>query len=80
MDLETTALLSDENGLSTLFDRELSWLSFNERVLLQAALPHLPLGERLRFIAISSDNLDEFYMVRIAGMMQLRDRGYQNVP
>ena len=41
MDLETTALLSDENGLSTLFDRELSWLSFNELVLLQAALPHL---------------------------------------
>lgn len=80
MDLETTALLSDENGLSTLFDRELSWLSFNERVLLQAALPHLPLGERLRFVAISSDNLDEFYMVRIAGMMQLRDRGYQVVP
>lgn len=80
MSLETTALLLDEQGTGEVFDRELSWLSFNERVLFQAALPHLPLGERLRFIAISSDNLDEFYMVRIAGMMQLRDLGYQLVP
>lgn len=80
MSLETTALNPDENSAEDLFDRELSWLSFNERVLMQAALPHLPLGERLRFIAISADNLDEFYMVRIAGMMQLYARGYQVVP
>ena len=80
MSLETTALITDKDSTEDLFDRELSWLSFNERVLMQAALLHLPLGERLRFIAISADNLDEFYMVRIAGMMQLRDRGYQVVP
>ena len=80
MNLKTTALISGENNTDKLFDRELSWLSFNERVLMQAALPHLPLGERLRFIAISPDNLDEFYMVRIAGMMQLHARGYQVVP
>ncbi len=80
MNLKTTALISGDENTDKLFDRELSWLSFNERVLMQAALPHLPLGERLRFIAISADNLDEFYMVRIAGMMQLHARGYQVVP
>jgi polyphosphate kinase len=53
------------------FDRDLSWLSFNERVLQEAKDPSNPLLERIKFMAIYSSNLDEFYRVRVASLRSL---------
>ncbi|HZB77221.1 MAG TPA: polyphosphate kinase 1 [Solirubrobacteraceae bacterium] len=60
---------------SLYFNRELSWLDFNDRVLQLAEDPRVPLLERCMFAAIYSSNLDEFFMVRVAGMLEYVDAG-----
>jgi len=64
-------MIIDLNDASLYTNRELSWLQFNSRVLAQSAKEDHPLLEKLKFIAIYSTNLDEFYMIRIAGLKQL---------
>ena len=56
-------------------NRELSWVEFNQRVLNEAQRSDLPLLERIKFLAITASNMDEFFMVRVGGLQLLVERG-----
>ena len=71
----TPAAITDELPEDRYLNRELSWLDFNARVLALAADNSLPLLERAKFLAIFASNLDEFYMVRVAGLKRRDEMG-----
>jgi polyphosphate kinase len=76
-DLDAAVPVADDLPANRFSNREMSWLAFNERVLALAEDDSQPLLERVKFLAIFASNLDEFYMVRIAGLKRRADMGLQ---
>ena len=60
-------------------NRECTWIKFNERVLREAIVPSNPLLEQLNFVAIAASNLDEFFMIRVAGVKHLIESGVKHI-
>src|SRR6188474_2708282 len=73
MFVESTSPTTDDE--SRYLNRELSWLEFNARVLALAEDASLPLLERLKFVAIFANNLDEFFQVRVSGLQEQVEAG-----
>ncbi|MEZ6037608.1 MAG: polyphosphate kinase 1 [Planctomycetota bacterium] len=73
--VEPTSPLNELDKSTLFVNRELSWLAFNRRVLEEAQDPVNPLLERVKFLAIASTNLDEFFEIRVAGVMEMVDAG-----